>query len=293
MNILLDPHVLAPDHADFPFRKGTLFALRSIQVSGISLCGETDGISAGQRHILEQEQITIKPADGKTDYSLTVEDDRLTLNQGEKTILRSPGWDPIVHYLLTPPRTASVHRKTNETDIKVQLDLDGTGLATIQTGIGFLDHMLEQIARHSSIDMVLKCEGDLEIDEHHTIEDTALALGDALNQAIGDKRGIERYGFVVPMDESEAKAVLDLSGRPYLVFKAVFKRDKVGDFPTEMTEHFFYSLAMGMKATLHIEAEGKNEHHMIEACFKAFAKALGQSINRNGKDSIPSSKGIL
>lgn len=293
MNILIDSRVLAPDQTDFPFRKGTLFALRTLQISGIGLWGKIDDIKAVQRHLLEQEQIAIEPSTGETDYYLTIEDGRLLLNRGDKTIIRSPGWDPIVHYLRTPPRTASVQRKTNETNITVQLDVDGTGLATIHTGIGFLDHMIEQIARHSSIDLTLNCDGDLEIDEHHTIEDTALALGEALYQAIGDKRGIERYGFVVPMDESEAKAVLDLSGRPYLVFKASFSRDKVGDFPTEMTEHFFYSLAMSMKATLHIEVEGKNDHHKIEACFKAFAKALGQCIRRTGKDSIPSSKGTL
>lgn len=293
MKILLSPSVLASDHVDFPFRKGTLYALRSLEKAGMTLHGSTGKLGKRKRHLLEQEQISIQASSPDTDYKITVEDGRLALIKDEKNLIRAPGWEPIVHYLLTLPRTASVHRKTNETDISVQLNLDGTGLSTIHTGIGFFDHMLEQIARHSSIDLTLHCDGDLEVDEHHTIEDTALALGQALNEALGDKRGIERYGFTVPMDESEARVSLDLSGRPFLVFNGTFHREKVGDFPTEMTRHFFYSLAMSLKATLHIDVTGENDHHMIEACFKGFARTLDQCIRHTGKDTVPSSKGIL
>jgi imidazoleglycerol phosphate dehydratase HisB len=157
----------------------------------------------------------------------------------------------------------------------------------------FFDHMLEQIARHGFIDLELNCEGDLHIDEHHTIEDCALALGDALAQAIGNKRGIERYASVLPMDESRAMVALDLSGRPYLVFEGEFNREKVGDVPTELIKHFFYSLAMNMKATLHITFSGENDHHKIEACFKGFAKVLREAVKRTGGNQIPSSKGVL
>ncbi len=202
-------------------------------------------------------------------------------------------WKELLGLLIHPARTAEVVRKTNETDIKVFVNLDGEGKSTISTGLGFFDHMLEQIAKHGNLDMDLSCKGDLHIDEHHTIEDTAIALGDALYQAIGDKRGIERYASVLPMDETSAMVALDLSGRPYLVFEADFSREKVGDFPTEMTKHFFYSLAMATKSTLHIEVKGENDHHKIEAIFKGFAIALKNSVKRGKSNKIPSSKGIL
>lgn len=293
MKIFIESSVLESDHVDYPFRKGTLFALRSLIKAGIEICGSAGKMGKRKRHLLDQEQISIQSTNGKTDFTITIDDNRLALTGKDKIILRSPEWDPVVHYLLTLPRTASVHRKTNETDISVQLNLDGSGLSAIHTGIGFFDHMLDQIARHSSIDLTLRCDGDLKVDEHHTIEDTALALGQAIYEALGDKRGIERYGFTVPMDESEAKVVLDLSGRPFLVFNGTFHREKVGDFPTEMTRHFFYSLAMSLKATLHIDVTGDNDHHMIESCFKAFARALNQCIRHTGKNTVPSSKGIL
>ncbi len=192
-------------------------------------------------------------------------------------------------------RTASLERKTNETDIRISLNLDGTGVSNIKTGLKFFDHMLEQISRHGLVDLDLTCDGDLEVDEHHTIEDVAIALGDALTLALGDKKGIERYAFVLPMDEAQALVALDLSGRPYLTFEGKFNREYVGNVPTEMIKHFFYSLAMNLKATLQIEFKGENDHHKIEAIFKGFARVLKTAVEKNPriKNQIPSSKGAL
>jgi imidazoleglycerol-phosphate dehydratase/histidinol-phosphatase len=177
----------------------------------------------------------------------------------------------------------------------VDLNIDGSGQTDIQTGLEFFDHMLDQIGRHGDIDLTLRCDGDLEVDEHHTIEDVAIVLGQAIAQGLGDKRGIERYGFVLPMDETRAMVAIDFSGRPYLVFEGSFNREYVGDFPMEMAEHFFYSLAMHLKATLHISIQGRNDHHKIEACFKGLAKAIRMAKQRNESNitRIPSSKGTL
>lgn len=192
-------------------------------------------------------------------------------------------------------RTASLARKTNETDINISLNLDGTGTSNIKTGLNFFDHMLEQIARHGFVDLNLTCDGDLEVDEHHTIEDVAIALGETITKALGNKKGIERYAFVLPMDEAQATVALDLSGRPFLLFEGEFTREYVGDLPTEMVKHFFYSLAMNLKATLHIEFKGENDHHKIEAIFKGFARVLKTAVEKNPriKNQIPSSKGAL
>ena len=203
-------------------------------------------------------------------------------------------WSDIYAFLLKDRRRAEVLRETSETSIKVGLSLDGTNKYDIATGIGFFDHMLEQIARHGGIDLEIRVSGDLHVDEHHSIEDTGLALGEAFSQALGDRRGIERYGFLLPMDESEAKVSMDLGGRSAMVWKVSFTREKIGDMPTEMFEHFFKSFSDAARCNLHIQVEGKNEHHKAEAIFKAFAKVLQQAVKRNPwKFEIPSTKGAL
>jgi imidazoleglycerol-phosphate dehydratase/histidinol-phosphatase len=201
-------------------------------------------------------------------------------------------WSELAHQLLDAPRTATVTRDTRETSIVVRVDLDQVAEPKVSTGLGFFDHMLEQIGKHGGFSLQLDCEGDLHIDEHHTIEDCALALGQALRQALGDKRGIGRYGFTVPMDESQASAVLDLSGRPCFVFEGSFPRERVGEVPTELVPHFFRSLCETLGANLHLVVHGENAHHMVEACFKVVARVLRQAIRREGSE-LPSTKGSL
>ena len=206
--------------------------------------------------------------------------------------LASTSWAQIRDFLVKPKRVAAVRRKTNETDIRIKVDLDGNGKSTIATGIGFFDHMLELFAKHSGIDCEIEVIGDLEVDEHHSIEDTGLALGEALLSALGNKRGIERYGFLLPMDESLAQVALDLSGRPYFVWNVTLKREFVGDFPTEMAKHFFRSLSDGLRCNLHISADGENEHHIVEGIFKALARSIKQACKITS-DDLPSTKGVL
>ena len=191
-------------------------------------------------------------------------------------------WASITHRLIKRPRQATVERKTNETDIRVFVDLDAGGSSQVETGIGFLDHMLDQLASHGGFRLELSCRGDLEIDEHHTVEDCALALGQALNQALGDRRGIGRYGFLLPMDESLAQVAIDLSGRPAFVFEADFPRDRVGELSTEMVQHFFASLSQSLGAAMHLKVEGGNTHHMVEALFKGAGRALKPALARQG-----------
>jgi imidazoleglycerol-phosphate dehydratase / histidinol-phosphatase len=201
-------------------------------------------------------------------------------------------WTDVAHAVLDRPRQASVHRRTKETDVVVEVDLDRSADAVIETGIGFFDHMLEQLGKHGGFALEVRCRGDLEVDEHHTIEDVALALGQALEQALGDKRGIGRYGFVVPMDEAAARAEIDLGGRAYFVFDAAFPRAQVGGMPTELVEHFFRSLSDALSAAIHLHVTGSNTHHMIEACFKSVARALRMAIAREGTE-LPTTKGRL
>ncbi|MGN6194481.1 MAG: bifunctional histidinol-phosphatase/imidazoleglycerol-phosphate dehydratase HisB [Ginsengibacter sp.] len=203
-------------------------------------------------------------------------------------------WEEIYTFLKLPQRKFSHLRNTNETKIEVEINLDGSGKADIKTGLGFFDHMLEQVAKHSGMDLKIHCNGDLHIDEHHTIEDVALAFGEAIYQALGDKRGIERYGFLLPMDDCLAQVAIDFGGRSWLVWDVEFKREKIGEMPTEMFYHFFKSFSDTSKSNLNIKAEGTNEHHKIEAIFKAFAKAIKMAIRRDPlNNSLPTTKGIL
>lgn len=235
---------------------------------------------------------------------------QLAANMGLRGYRLGHGWDwpAIMHDLLDAPRRASFIRTTRETRISAEVDLDRPGTPQVCTGIGFFDHMLEQLGVHGGFTLRLACEGDLHVDEHHTVEDTGIALGQALREALADKRGIARYGFdepgadaaagapragfTLPMDEALARAALDFGGRPYLVFRGGFRRERVGDMPTELVEHFFRSLCDAAALNLHLEVEGGNDHHKVEACFKAFARALRMAVRREGAD-LPSTKGVL
>ena len=189
-------------------------------------------------------------------------------------------------------RIALIKRKTNETNIEVKVNLDGDGKNLIDSGLPFFDHMLEQLAKHSNISMIIDCDGDIEVDEHHTVEDVAITLGQTIKESLGNKYGVNRYGFTLPMDESLASVAIDLSDRPYFVFEGGFEREKVGGLPTELVAHFFRSLSQSLGATIHLAVKGEDNHHMIEACFKVFGRALGQAVKVSGTD-LPSTKGIL
>ena len=212
----------------------------------------------------------------------------------ETIVLQTPDWASIYDYLKLPPRKIIHQRNTNETKITVDVNLDGTGKSSIQTGLAFFDHMLDQLARHGNIDLTVDCTGDLHIDEHHSIEDTGIALGEAIAKALGNKRGIERYGFLLPMDDCLAQVAIDFGGRNWIVWEAEFKREKIGEMPTEMFFHFFKSFSDAAKCNLNIKAEGENEHHKIESIFKAFAKAIKMAVKRDINNSnLPTTKGIL
>ncbi len=213
----------------------------------------------------------------------------------DRAVLTTNNWDRIFQFLQMPPRTAQIQRNTKETNINININLDGSGKTNIHTGLGFFDHMLEQIGRHAGFDLSIMAEGDLHVDEHHTIEDTALALGEVISKAIGNKKGINRYGFLLPMDDALAQVAIDFGGRPWLVWNATFNREKIGDMPTELFYHFFKSFADAAKCNLNIQATGDNEHHKIEAIFKGLAKAMKMALKRNADemDVLPSTKGIL
>ena len=213
---------------------------------------------------------------------------------GEVCVLATKDWDKVAEFLFAGERKAEVRRTTKETDIYIALNLDGNCHCDIYTGLGFFDHMLEQIGKHGGLDLTIHVKGDLEVDEHHTIEDTALALGECLYQALGNKRGIERYGYALPMDDCLCQVCLDFGGRPWLVWNAEFKRERIGEMPTEMFLHFFKSLSDTARMNLNIKAEGQNEHHKIEGIFKALARALKMAVKRDIYHyELPSSKGVL
>ena len=222
-----------------------------------------------------------------------IDDNKLNAKELKKSIaLQTDNWKDIYDFLKSPERITIIQRNTNETKISVKLNLDGTGKSSIKTGLGFFDHMLEQLSKHSGCDLDIKVKGDLHIDEHHTIEDTAIALGEAFLQALGNKKGIARYGFLLPMDDVLAQVAIDFSGRPWIVWKAKFSREKVGDMPTELFFHFWKSFSDAAKCNLNIKAEGDNEHHKIEAIFKAVAKSIKIAVKREGND-LPTTKGLL
>ncbi|EAR01229.1 bifunctional histidinol-phosphatase/imidazoleglycerol-phosphate dehydratase HisB [Maribacter sp. HTCC2170] len=230
--------------------------------------------------------------------------DETNLGTGEITVdrgalndiiaLENNDWERIYEFLKLKDRVSEISRKTNETDIYIKLNLDGTGISNIDTGLAFFDHMLDQLARHGQMDLDITVKGDLDVDEHHTIEDTAIALGEVFAMALGNKLGIERYGFCLPMDDCLAQVAIDFGGRNWLVWETGFKREMIGKLPTEMFQHFFKSFTDGAKSNLNIKAEGQNEHHKIEAIFKAFAKAIKMAVKRDvEKMVLPSTKGIL
>ena len=209
-------------------------------------------------------------------------------------VYEAQSWKEIYSFLKLGLRTVQHERNTKETKISIELNMDGRGAASIDTGLGFFDHMLDQIARHSLIDLNIKCAGDLHIDEHHTIEDVGIALGEAFAKGLMDKRGMERYGYALPMDEAEAKVLIDFGGRNWIVWDAEFSRERIGEMPTEMFFHFFKSFSDGAKCNLNISCKGENEHHKIEVIFKAFAKAIKMAVKRNPEsDALPSTKGVL
>ncbi|HLN21347.1 MAG TPA: bifunctional histidinol-phosphatase/imidazoleglycerol-phosphate dehydratase HisB [Bacteroidales bacterium] len=207
--------------------------------------------------------------------------------------LTAESWNEIYEFLKNQPRKSEIERRTSETRISVKMNLDGSGKSNVRTGIGFFDHMLDQISRHGNIDLDVISEGDLHVDEHHTIEDTGIAIGEALFKALGSKKGIERYSFILPMDDCLAQVAIDLGGRPWLVWDVPFTQEKIGDVHTEMFYHFFKSFSDAARCNLNIKAEGENGHHKIEAVFKAFARSLGKAVKRTGSYNLPSTKGTL
>ena len=220
---------------------------------------------------------------------------RLTSDESTKADFKTESFTEACRYIVRLDRSAALKRNTSETKISVEVYLDGTGIYEIKSGIGFFDHMLALLSKHSGIDMKIEVQGDLHVDEHHSVEDTGLVLGDAIRQALGAKRGIERYGFLLPMDESLAQVALDLGGRPFCSFNASFEREKVGEFPTELVEDFFRAFADGLRANLHITVIGRNDHHKIEAIFKSVAQTLRQAVvqSEQNADVLPSTKGVL
>ncbi|MEX2604410.1 MAG: imidazoleglycerol-phosphate dehydratase HisB [Gracilimonas sp.] len=294
MLISISKNTLQDSSGEFLFREKTVSSLRQILEGGRDLLIDEEALTSPQKKLLKQEGISFFE-EGEVDLLIDEKDGILVLMKDSEVLVSNKSWQPVVDYIVKKARKASIQRKTSETDISIEINLDGTGKSDIATGLKFFDHMLDQIARHGLVDLAIKCDGDLEVDEHHTIEDVSIALGEVITKALGSKKGIERYGFVLPMDEAQATVALDLSGRPYLVFEGEFKREFVGDFPTEMVKHFFYSLAMNLKATIHVSFSGDNDHHKIEACFKGFARALKAAVEQNEriKNQIPSSKGTL
>ncbi|NGP89463.1 imidazoleglycerol-phosphate dehydratase HisB [Fodinibius halophilus] len=296
MNIRISTEALTGSDTELLW-PGALYGLKRLQQLDHTLFFITDTLSPLEVDLLDNEKISAAGiSSDEVDLQIIADDSQLKAIDAEGIEMESAkNWISLSNKICFPTRKATVKRTTSETDISISVNLDGTSESSIDTGLGFFDHMLEQIAKHGLVDLEISCDGDLEIDEHHTIEDVAITLGETISKALGNKVGIQRYGFALPMDETLATVALDFSGRPYLVFDGTLNREYVGDFPTEMTEHFFYSLAMNLKATLNISVEGENDHHKIEACFKAFARCLRAAISRNERNAniLPSTKDLL
>jgi imidazoleglycerol-phosphate dehydratase / histidinol-phosphatase len=280
-----------------------VFASQGIQFDAVCICPhfERENCDCRKPNIgMVRDYIAAHPLDKAASYMIGDRDTDLEFAAnlgipGYRVRLGGTGaetWPAIAKHILGAARRAQLRRSTKETDISIDLDLSIEGPISVSTGLGFFDHMLEQIAKHGGFALTLSCRGDLHIDEHHTIEDCALALGSALRQALGDKRGIARYGFLLAMDEAEAQVAIDLSGRPYFTWEGRFGRDRVGDLPTELVPHFFRSLAETLGAALHLTVRGENTHHMVEACFKGVGRSLRQAIRLEGNE-LPSTKGVL
>ena len=283
--------------------KGLISGLKKLQQNGFII--KVDDFNFNEKNelnkILQSEDIIINQDTVKR--SGKIDKNFFLLTKGDlnsNTILvnekgKIDNFEKGINEILKNLRTSKQRRKTKETDIEIEVNLNGTGGSIINTGIGFFDHMLEQIAKHGNLDLKINVTGDLNVDEHHTVEDVGITLGSTLNEALGNKKGIKRYGYFLPMDESIARCAIDLGGRAYLNFKCKFNRDKVGEFPTELTEEFFRGLSSGLKANIYIRAKGKNDHHKIEAIFKAFAKSLNEAcrMDERNKNILPSTKGVL
>jgi len=291
-NVFINSELFNPTNK---LAKGLISSLKKLSEYSFQIFADKNKIDTTVLEILKLEGIKISPAKNNRDYiEIGIEgkpsDKKIVISKNKiKNI------EEAVDKIIKNLRSAEIKRKTKETDITIKLELDGEGKAEVETGIGFFNHMLEQIARHANLNLTVQVKGDLNVDEHHTIEDTGIALGEALKKALGDKKGIKRFGFMLPMDDSVAECAIDLSGRNYLNFNCKFQREKVGEFPTELTEEFFRGLTIGLMANIYIKAEGKNDHHKIESIFKAFAKALNEAcrIDPRAKGLLPSTKGKL
>jgi imidazoleglycerol-phosphate dehydratase/histidinol-phosphatase len=280
-----------------------LFASQGVVFDAVFVCPHFKHENCGCRKPklgMVEEYVRTHPIDAARSFMVGDRDTDLEFAQklgvtGLRVLLNGPvetTWPSIAARILGAARRAKIERRTKETEVTVAVDLSREGPSRIATGLGFFDHMLEQIAKHGGFALELDCKGDLHVDEHHTVEDCALALGSALREAMGDKQGIARYGFLLPMDEAEAQIAIDLSGRPYFVWEGRFERERVGNMPTELVPHFFRSMAETLGASVHIRVRGENAHHMVESCFKGVGRSLRQAIRREGSE-LPSTKGIL
>ncbi len=282
-----------------PASTGLISGLKKLSQRGLDISVKNFDLSSDEtlKHILEIEGIKIGNNQQKDENSFIISveksSNKNSITVRDKTEINN--FEKAVDLIISRIRSSSKFRKTKETEIKIDLSLDGKGIAEIDTGIGFFDHMLEQIAKHSNVNLKVEVKGDLHVDEHHTVEDVGITLGQALSEALGEKLGIKRYGYFLPMDDTIARCAIDLGGRSYLNFKCKFEREKVGEFPTELTEEFFRGLSAGLKANIFIRAKGKNDHHKIEAIFKAFAKSLNEAcrLDERNEGTLPSTKGVL